>query len=182
MISGLRRRLFVVPLADNDHGKTTLVTGLLEQAERRSHTKAQKKRRLLISPWAQQVDAYVFVRSYRETEKKKFPDVRQALDANDPSWRQRDLILMPSHLHREDCEPMIELAHEAGFDAICVLLLLDRNELRDADELQRAVQCRALAWDARWTIDNPRTSNWRPQVKALGTELWFAMCATMFCR
>jgi len=53
----------------------------------------RKGARSLVSPWGREIDAYVFVRSYQETEKSEHGSVVNALDANDPSWRERELII-----------------------------------------------------------------------------------------
>ena len=65
----IARRLFVVPLANNNHGKTTIITALLSQGLGRAFQKHQKRARELTSPWGRKVDAYVFCRSYQESEK-----------------------------------------------------------------------------------------------------------------
>jgi hypothetical protein len=178
MIPGIRRRLFVVPLAENDHGKTTLVRSLVSQGTRNSYMKLPKGERTLYTPWAQAVDAYVFPRSFQEAEKKDHPKVKDALDANDRRWRQRDLIIMPSHLFPNDCAGMIAEAHAAGFDALAVSIFLDRKEI----EKERYVKCMSLSWDARWCVDNKKNSNSNDQVEALGRDLWVAISATVFLR
>jgi len=45
----ISRRLFVVPLANNDHGKTTMIRSMVEQGEGSKHQKLQKKHRKLVS-------------------------------------------------------------------------------------------------------------------------------------
>jgi len=70
MIPGIRRRLFVVPLAENDHGKTTLVRSLVSQGTRNSYMKLPKGERTLYTPWAQAVDAYVFPVLFRKPRRR----------------------------------------------------------------------------------------------------------------
>jgi hypothetical protein len=172
--AALRRRLFLVILANNDHGKTTLIRGFLNQAGRLEYAKPQKGKRMLTTPWAQEVDSYVFVRSFQETEKSTHPTPGEALLANDGGWTQRDLIVMPSHLDASDCAAMIDEAHKNGFDAIAIRVLFDRAEVSAGSA------CTALPWDARWTLDNVRVEDWTPQVLSLGGDLWGAVSAALF--
>ena len=75
----ITRRLFVVPLANNNHGKTHLIRALVRQAERRDLQQVQRGARSLWSPWGRAVDALVFPRSYQETLASEFGSVEQAL-------------------------------------------------------------------------------------------------------
>ena len=77
----IARRLFLVPLADNDHGKTLMIRGLVSQGVGYAYTppQPQKGARTLISPWGREVDAYIFGRSYQETEKGAHETVEEAL-------------------------------------------------------------------------------------------------------
>jgi|HubBroStandDraft_4_1064222.scaffolds.fasta_scaffold1427303_1 hypothetical protein len=70
----IARRLFIVPLANNDHGKTTIVNALLSQGLG-APSPQRKGRRTLVSPGGREIDAYVFVRSYQETEKREHDSV-----------------------------------------------------------------------------------------------------------
>lgn len=177
MIPGIRHRLFVVLLGNNDHGKTTLVRTLVAQATRRSYAQLRKGAHTLHTPRAQEVDAYVFPRSYQEVEKKKYPVVKDALNKNDAGWWQRDLILMPSHLDDDDCAAMIDEAHSAGFDALLITLLRSRTEIR---KLKGYDECLSLGWDARWCVDNIEAHEWQAQVEALARDLWVALSAKVF--
>lgn len=177
MNPGLRHRHFVVLLANNDHGKTTLVRSLVSQGTRRAYTQVQKNHYILYSRRAQEIDAYIFPRSYQEVEKKKHPLVTGALDSNDPEWWKRDLILMPSHLDQDDCASMIEAAHSEGFDALAVTLCITRTRLR---KLRGYHECMSLGWDARWRVNNPETDDWSAQVEALGRDLWGALSSRLF--
>ena len=135
----IARRLFVVPLANNNHGKTTIITALVSQGLGRAFQKYQKGARELTSPWGRKVDAYVFCRSYQESEKGQHRSVENALNANDPSWRERELLIMPSHVsniennddEEDDIDQMINAAHAAGLDAICATVIFAAREPED---------------------------------------------------
>ena len=129
------RRLFVVPLANNDHGKSTIVRAMVSQGLGIAVGHHKKAVRDLISPEGRHIDAYVFGRSYQEVEKKDYGSVVNALDANDEGWRDRELIVMPSHTEETDhgdIVQMIEAAHSAGFDArlehVVFLTIQDSHE------------------------------------------------------
>lgn len=51
------RRLFIVPLANNDHGKTTMIRSLVRQGERRDVDIVRRASRTLYSPWGRVIDA-----------------------------------------------------------------------------------------------------------------------------
>lgn len=162
----IARRLFVVPLANNDHGKSALVRALLSQATQRSWQRPQRGARELWTPWGRHVDSYVFIRSYQEELASNYKSVSKALEGEDPNWASRDLIILPSHLNPSHCTHMIALAHAQGFDAICVPVLLDMTEL------PRYSSCLELPWDERWTLSNPTSQDPTAQVDALGRDLW----------
>ena len=171
------RRLFVVPLANNDHGKTSIVNALLSQGL--GGTSPERKGpRILISPSGRKIDAYVFVRSFQETEKRTHKNVAKALKENDSDWKKRELIILPSHVtgSQTDVQEIIKLAHHAGFDIIGAAVLLDsdkRSHLADIWE---------LGWDERWTVPNPnrdgRTTR-SAQLQALGRDLWMWICKAL---
>lgn len=132
--------------------------------------------RELVSPWGRQIDAYVFGRSYQEREKGDYGGVEEALDANDPGWRERELVIMPSHVsniendsEEDDIDQMIDVAHAAGFDVICAAVIFTgpegQNRAQFADIWRKP-------WDKRWTIPNPRISEPEGQLEALGRDLW----------
>ena len=73
------RRLFVVPLADNNHGKTTIVNALVAQGSGRVRKLGHKGVRALVSPWGREIDALIYPRSYQETEKARFGTVLHAV-------------------------------------------------------------------------------------------------------
>jgi hypothetical protein len=168
------RKLFVVLLANNEHGKTTMLNALLPQALGTA-SPARKGPRDLTSPFGRKIDAYVFVRSYQEAEKVSDKNMIGVLDSNDRDWRTRELVIFPSHLDRSDVEEMINAAHGAGFDAICAAVILrDRDQIRCAEIWQ-------LNWDERWTIpnDSKEEFDWRPQCEALGRDLWTWICLAL---
>lgn len=166
------RRLFVVPLANDAHGKSTIIRSMVSQGSAREIELHKKSKRRLITPWGRQVDAYVFGRSYQEIEKAKYGSVAAALDGNDPDWRWRDLIVMPSHVDKRDIsdiQDMVNLAHPAGFDAIAVpVVYWDKN----GDNRKSLAPALALNWDGRWTLPNKWREEPEGQLWALGNDLW----------
>lgn len=166
------RRLFVVPMADDLHGKSTIIRSMVSQASARKIGLHRKKRRDLVTPWGRPVDAYIFGRSYQEVEKGHYGSVSDALDGNDPDWRHRDLIVMPSHISKSDIpdmQSMIDLAHPAGFDTVAVpIVYWDEN----GDNRANLAPALALNWDARWTVPNEWRTDPEGQLLALGNDLW----------
>ena len=163
---GITRRLFVVPVANNDRGKTQIIRSLVRQGERAQVQQVRRGPRLLTSPWGRPIDALIVPRSYQETLAGEFGSVEQALNAIDSTWRERDLVILPSHLVAQDCAVIIDLAHSAGFDAVTVHILLEPAELGQSQE------CLQLPWDERWTLANNRTPEPEGQVESLGHDLW----------
>jgi hypothetical protein len=109
--------LFVVPVGDNAHGKTTMLKALVSQGGIPQFDRLRKAPRRLLSPWGREIDAYAFGRSYQEVEKGSYGSVVDALDGSDPNWRERELIILPTHVDdsEDDVDEMIEAAHSAGF-------------------------------------------------------------------
>jgi hypothetical protein len=173
----IARRLFLVPLAQGRHGKSTAVNALLSQGLGRALPR-KKGARELVSPWGRQIDACVFVRSYQEKEKTPHGTVQNALDHNDPSWRERELIIFPSHVLKSsrDTKQMIDAAHAAGFDAVCASLIMTGN---GGDDRLSFATIWSQDWDERWTMPNPRTERWREQVEAIGRDLWMLVCRAL---
>jgi hypothetical protein len=169
----ITRRMMTVPLANNDHGKTTIIRSLVRQGERRRLDKVKRAPRVLTSPWGRAIDSLVIPRSYQETLLDEFGSVQAALDGVDSSWRERDLIIFPSHLVKNDCSTLIELAHGAGFDAVAVPILVD------ASELPQYRDCLSLAWNERWTMLNQRTEDPVGQIESLGHDLWAWISAAL---
>lgn len=169
----ITRRLMVVPLANNDHGKTTMIRSLVRQGERKDVDTVRRATRWLTSPWGRSIDSLVIPRSYQETLAAEFGSVENALNGIDPSWPERDLIIFPSHLISTDCAAMISLAHGAGFDAIAVPVLLQSSEL------PKYRKCLSLAWNERWTVLNEITPKPGGQIDALGHDLWAWIAAAL---
>ena len=69
----------VVPLANNDHGKTTMIRSLVRQGGRYNLDKDKRSPRLLTSPWGRSIDALVIPRSYQETLANEYGSVKAAL-------------------------------------------------------------------------------------------------------
>jgi len=170
----ITRRLFVVPLANNDHGKSTILKAAVALGISRQMQIHKKGVRQLFSPFANRmIDAYVFGRSYQEKERARYGSVEAALDANDPDWRKRELVIMPSHVapqDHSDIQEMIEAAHTAGFDAVAASVILSWDTGDNRGDFPDIWQ---MPWDERWTIPNPWSDgNPQPQLEALGRELW----------
>lgn len=162
----------MVPLANNDHGKSTIIRSMVSQAIGRKIDLHRKAVRDMITPWGRHVDAYIFGRSYQKIEKSNYGSVVAALDGNDPDWRQRELVVMPSHVAANDVgdiQEMIDAAHAAGFDAIAVPVVCWDAETDNRADLAPAL---ALNWNARWTIPNQRLENPAGQLWAFGNDLW----------
>ncbi len=177
----IMRRLFVVPLANNNHGKTSIVRALVSQGEGKHYVSPhpQKKIRRLVTSSGRIVDAYVFCRSYQETEKSYYGSVAAALDGNDPGWRLRELIVMPSHVTSAcppDTQEMIDVGHSAGFDVIAASVILKKGA---ATRLTNYQNIWTQNWDERWTIDNPSISLPAGQLDALGRDLWSRISKTI---
>jgi hypothetical protein len=171
------RKLFVVPLAENDHGKSTIVRAMVSQGIGQDIALHRKGVRALTSPWGRPIDAYVFGRSFQEIEKNKYKTVEKTLNANDSKWFERELIVMPSHVVgcENDTSEMIDIAHSAGFDAVGVSVLLSSSITK---RLSYSSIWRGK-WDERWTIPNPQTEKPGGQLDALGRDLWVWICQTM---
>ncbi len=168
----IARRLFVVPLADDKHGKSTMIRALVSQGLAKNVQLQKKGVRELVSPWGRPIDAYIFGRSYQEIEKAKHGSVEAALDANDPDWRNRELIIMPSHVAKNDHADiiqMIEAGHSAGFDVIGVSILLIQAGGSNRGKFPTIWR---MSWDERWTIPNDWSDKPVGQLEALGRDLW----------
>ena len=166
LTQAITRRLMVVPLANNNHGKTTMLTELVKQASRRELKRVKRGVHLLTSPWGRKIDALVFMRSYQETLEGEHGPVEAALDAIDQAWRGRDLVIFPSHLDAAHCKEILAAGHGAGFDVVVVAVFLDPNDVA------KYSSCLKLAWDLRWTVSNDRSDDPNGQIEALGHDLW----------
>lgn len=171
------RKLFVVPLAENNHGKSTMIKAMVSQGLGQSVALQKKGVRKLTSPWGRPIDAYIFGRSFQEVEMGKHKTVERALRANDAEWQSRELIVMPSHVTgcAGDTSAMIVAAHSAGFDAVCASVMLSSSStpMSDYSQIWQG------AWDERWTIPNPEQKMPIGQLEALGSDLWTWICQEM---
>lgn len=129
------------------------------------------------------IDALVFGRSYQEKEKKPYGSVEAALDGNDPDWRKRELVIMPSHVtgiaskqSPDDIDQMIDAAHSAGFDVICATVVFTGDEGEDRSQFSDIWR---KPWDERWTIPNIRPMEADGQLEALGRDLWTWICRAL---
>ena len=174
------RRLFVVPLANNNRGKSTMIRALVSQGLGREFQVQRKGVRLLTSPWGRPIDAYIFGRSFQEVERYDHGTVEDALDANDPGWRLRELVIMPSHVTDQtaddDIDEMIDAAHSAGFDAVDATVIITGSDL---DDRSQYTDIWRKPWDERWTIPNPNSDNAEGQLEALGRDLWTWICRAL---
>lgn len=170
------RRLFVVPLANNNHGKSTMIRAMVSQGLGKAVQTQRKGVRNLVSPWGRPINSYVFGRSYQEVEKGAYGSVLNALDGNDPDWRERELIVMPSHVGRNDhadIAEMIEAGHSAGFDVVSVSVILSWD---GGDNRSQFSSIWPMCWDERWTVPNPWPDHPKGQLEALGGDLWAWIC------
>ena len=154
----LTHRLFVVPLANNDHGKTQIIRAVVQHGGHQLQ-KVLRGPRPLTAPSGRVIDALIIPRSYQETLEGEFGSIEAALDAVDARWRERDLIILPSNVVAADCATIISLAHASGFDAVAASVLLE------PEEIVRQRDCLILAWNERWTLCNTRKSA-SPEMKA----------------
>jgi hypothetical protein len=132
--------------------------GLIRYATGRNLIHPQKGNYTLKTSDEAELDSYIFVRSYQETEKEKHGSILKCLDANDRNWRERDIIMMSSHISQRDTsdiDEMIEVAHANGFDVIAVSVLRNAGELRQ----HRNGAWKSKNWDERWVIWNTSRRN-----------------------
>ena len=82
---------------------------------------------------------------------------------------------MPSHLIPDaDLDAIIVQAHAAGFDAICVAVLLDEAERSQYES------CWSKPWDERWTLVAPRTDgDWKRVAASMAHDLWVWVAAAL---
>lgn len=167
------RRLFVVPLGDNEHGKSTLIRALVSQGRGRTMQALQHGLQHLESSTGKPIEALVFPRSYQESEKAEHGTVEIALHAVDTQWRRRPLVIMPSHLEVDDIQEIVRTARRAGFDAVAAPIIIPERDDLTSDIFTNSL---AADWDVRWTLENPESNNWDAQVQALGRDLWTWIC------
>lgn len=119
-----------------------------------------------------------------------YGSVEAALDGNDPHWRTRELVIMPSHAYGrtygiknsngpDDIDQMIDAAHGAGFDAVCATIIITGET---EDDRTKFADIWRKPWDVRWTIPNPWVSEPESpngQLEALGRDLWTWICRAL---
>jgi len=150
-----------------------MVRALVSQGKGFGYKKLTKDEHKLTTPFGRPVNSYVFGRSFQETERSQFGTVEKALDGNDKNWRDRELIIMPSHVtsrDHQDVRDMIEVAHGAGFDTVAVSIILSGEGI---DNRRYFPPIWNMDWDTRWTVPNPWCADPKGQLEALGRDLWF---------
>lgn len=146
------RKLFIVPLAENDHGKSSVVRAMVQLATGRP-APWKKAAHILATPTGARLSALVFPSSYQEQEKRKGNSVSEALSGLAKSsgtspWFTYDLIVYPSHDERLDLIAMFEEGHGHGYDMLAVSVTLD--ELFPPAHKD----CLTLPWNARIMVRN----------------------------
>lgn len=148
----IKRRIFLVPLGNNNSGKTTIIRSLVGAGTGVYPDRNRKGVRLLKGQSGKEINSYIFARSYQETEKHQHGSVEKALKSNDPNWESRDLILMSSHVDRPniaDAKEIIKAANSAGFDVISIFTFL---MFVDGDNRDTFSGFGELNWDEKWTL------------------------------
>ena len=156
-----------------------MIRALVSQGLGKAVQLQKKGVRDLVSPWGRHIDAYIFGRSYQEIEKTDHGSVEAALNENDPEWRERELIIMPSHVGRNDhndIKQMIDIGHSAGFDVVSAAIILSGNNY---DNRNKFPPIWVMPWEERWTVPNPWNDNPEGQLEALGRDLWTWICQAL---
>lgn len=159
-------------MANDKHGKSTMIRMMVSQGLGKAVDLHKKGIRDLITPWGRSIDAYVFGRSYQEVEKRNYKSVVDALNGNDSNWRERELIVLPSHVAKTDLpdiKEMIDAGHSAGFDVIAASVLLTPDTGSSRGQFPDIWR---MDWDERWTVPNPRVDDPAGQLDAIGRDLW----------
>ena len=190
----LRRKLFIVLLGDDNHGKSKLLQKLAEfgSKHQKSYPRAIKHLKLYCGNAV--VDTYIFRSSYQESPSLAGhynKDIERAIrDKIGEDWFTKDLVIMP---FRCECgskinsvnlaRRLIDFAHSYGFDVIVAYIILD------SDELKKKNCCRdilKLNWDKRWELYNPRISQddkskIQEQCEYLAVVLLQRICSELKC-
>ncbi len=180
------RKLFIVPLGENNHGKSSIVRAMIQVAKGEP-APWRKAAHILTAPTGARLSALVFPSSYQEQEKPKGNSVLRALSdlaraKGKSPWFTYDLIIYPSHDDRVDLEAMFELGQGHGYDMVAVSILLDESYPPPHQD------CLRLPWSERWTARNYRlrqfkakgaedknlelTGQARAQIDMLASQLW----------
>lgn len=170
----VRKKLYLVVLGENDHGKGHIVRSMIRASSLNESDNSRKGRRRLPNPKGTIIRSYVFPRSFQETEKDDYHEptpkarIEACLNANDPNWKSKDLIVMPSHIMEAATEAMISVAHSWGFQAACAYVNLYDDDLKSFGETL------SQEWDERWEIKNLQDDdNWEHQCRELGFRLFW---------
>jgi hypothetical protein len=122
------RKLFVVPIAENNHGKSLIIRSLVGLAGAKAT--AWKRAALPLTTFGgQQISALVFPSSlpemrHREPTKTRAEDFLHALDDH---WWTYDLIILPSHENPADIDELIALGQQHGYDMVGVTITRNEN-------------------------------------------------------
>ena len=158
------RKLFVVPLAENNHGKSLIIRSLVRLAGA-SVTGWKRQTMILTTFSGQRISALVFPSSLSEMQHRE-PDKTRAenfLEELDHSWWTYDLIILPSHENLADVDRLIKLGQRHGYDMVAVTITKNEKAI-SADHRD----CLGRPWDERWTLRNPRIIKFQVEQKKLG--------------
>jgi hypothetical protein len=180
------RKLFVVPLGENNHGKSNIVRAMIQIAKGEP-APWKKAAHILATSTGARISSLVFPSSYQEQEKPKGNSVSRALSdlakANGKSaWFTYDLIIYPSHDDRADLVKMFNGGQGYGYDMVAVSITLDESYPPAHQD------CLKLPWNERWIVRNYRlrqfkgkgaedknlllTSQARAHIDMLAAQLW----------
>lgn len=170
----VKEKYFMVLLAENNHGKGTILESMVNKAKDHLTRKGGKK--LQFSN--RQVDAFVFRRSFQEVEKSKYPTPFEALIGNfqelkiQEDWYEKELIIMPSHSNQwencyNDVVQMLDTAQGYGFNTLLSYIIMDKEtDYVDYEDILK------LNWNKKWELINPRTNSYLQPCLSLGKELY----------
>lgn len=168
LLPSLRRKLFIVLLGDDKHGKSTILQELAEFGSKHQKSYHPNRPIGLLKLYCENtvVDAYIFRRSYQEylmTEKGYKEEIERAIEKEvGADWFNKDLIIMPLHCSCRSKVSGVDLARRLidfvrgyGFDVIVAYIILDSDELKNKNCCREILK---LSWDKRWELYNPRIS------------------------
>jgi hypothetical protein len=181
------RKLFIVPLGENNQGKSNIVRAMIQVATG-DPAPWKKAPHILTTPTGARLSSLVFPSSYQEQEKRKGNSVSRALSdlakakKGKSPWYTYDLIIYPSHDDKADLQAMFELGQGHGYDMVAVTITLDESYPPGHQD------CLKLPWSERWTVRNYKlrqfkatgaedknlelTSIARAQIDMLASQLW----------
>ena len=176
------RKLFLVPIAENNHGKSLILRDLVRIGT--GEYTGQKRRALILTlPTGQRVSTLFFPSSISEQVGRNGSlTIQKALETLDKRWWTYDLIILPTHENVEDCQSMIRLGNRHGYDMIAVSFI-KKEEFSIMHH-----DCLELPWGERWTVRNYHlpsftvdkiegkraqiTKKAKAQVMSLAAHLW----------